>query len=274
MNLTISIIQTSLHWENPTANMAMLEEKITAIAHTDLIVLPETFNSGFTMNPASVAEPMNFTTFKWLKMMAQKTGAVITGSYAVKENGFFMNRLVMMQPSGEYATYDKRHLYRMGGEDKVYKAGQKKLIVNVKGFNICPLICYDIRFPVWARNVDLEYDILLYTANWPGFKRNVWNTLLQARAIENQAFVIGANIVGTDGNGLSYCGDSAIIDFKGDILKNNYNEDTIITHTIEKQSLLDFREKFPAYLDADRFSISHLTSNSAARATLNSESYR
>ena len=255
MNLTISIVQTPLHWENPTANLAMLEEKIAAISHTDLIVLPEMFNSGFTMNPATVAEPMNFTTFKWLKMMAQKTGAAITGSYAVREGDYFSNRLILMQPNGEYEIYDKKHLYRMSGEDKIYRAGNKKLVKNIKGFNICPLICYDIRFPVWARNVDLEYDVLLYTANWPDFKRNVWNTLLQARAIENQAYVVGANVVGTDGNGLSYCGDSAIIDFKGDVLVSNYNEDTIITHTIEKQTLIDFREKFPAYLDADSFNL-------------------
>ncbi len=256
MTLTISIIQTNLFWENTVANLAMFEEKIEVIGQTDLIVLPEMFSTGFTMQPEKVSEPMNFTTFKWMKMMAEKTGAIITGSCVIKENDNYYNRLIWMQPDGNYDCYDKKHLFRMGGEDAIYKAGTSKIIKEVKGFKICPLICYDLRFPVWARNINLEYDVLIYVANWPAVRRNVWNTLLQARAIENQCYVVGTNIVGTDGNGLNYCGDSVIVDFKGTPLETKYNEEAIITQTIDKAALVDFRAKFPAYLDADSFTLS------------------
>lgn len=255
MTLTISIIQTSLFWENTVANLAMFEEKIEAIGQTDLIVLPEMFSTGFTMQPEKVAEPMNFTTFKWMKMMAKKTGAIIIGSCVIKENDNYYNRLIWMQPDGNFDCYDKKHLFRMGGEDSIYKAGTSKIIKELKGFKICPLICYDLRFPVWARNINLEYDVLIYVANWPAVRRNVWNTLLQARAIENQCYVVGTNIVGTDGNGLNYCGDSVIVDFKGTPLETKYNEEAIITQTIDKTALDDFRAKFPAYLDADSFTL-------------------
>jgi omega-amidase len=256
MDLTIALVQTDLYWENPTANLAMLEEKIASIdSPTDLIVLPEMFTTGFTMNPVQWAEPMNFTTFKWLRQMAAQTGAVVTGSYAVKENGQYYNRLVWMQPDGEFDCYDKRHLFRMGGEDKVYTAGNRKMIKTIKDWRICPTVCYDVRFPVWSRNVNLEYDILLNMANWPAVRSNVWTILLQARAIENQCYVLGVNRTGEDGNGLAHAGHSMVIDYKGEVLFREIDTQLVHCQTLNKENLEAFRQKFPAYLDADSFTI-------------------
>jgi omega-amidase len=280
-DLSVTIIQTDLFWENSTANLANLEEKMAQISSsTDLIILPEMFTTGFTMNAKSVAEPMNYTTFKWLKQQAKRTQAVITGSFIVKEEGKFYNRLIWMRPDGSFETYDKRHLFRMGEEDKTFTAGTKRLIVELKGWRICPLICYDLRFPVWSRNYQeekrrkekrenkipntydlipkssyLNYDLLIYVANWPRVRSQVWDTLLQARAIENQSYCIGVNRVGKDGMGLDYSGNSAIINFKGNQLF--YQKDTEVIHnqTLSKRELEDFRSKFPAFLDADEFEI-------------------
>jgi omega-amidase len=254
-DLRISLIQTALYWEQPDANRANLEEKIAELPATDVIVLPEMFTTGFSMNGKSLAEPMNFTTFKWMKQQAQQTGAVITGSYIVKEEGQCFNRLSWMQPDGGFATYDKRHLFRMGNEHQFYAQGNQKLVVSWKGWNICPLICYDLRFPVWSRNVNQEYDLLLYVANWPAPRAEVWNTLLKARALENQSYVVGVNRVGQDGEGLLYAGDSAMIDFKGQTLFHNAHQEISHTTSLSKQTLVDFRAKFPAYLDADDFEI-------------------
>jgi len=256
MDLNVALVQTTLYWENPTANLAMLEEKIAQITQpVDLIVLPEMFTTGFTMNPAAVAEPMNLTTFKWLRQMAAQTGAVVTGSYVVNEHGKFYNRLVWMQPDGVFDTYDKRHLFRMGNEHAFYTAGTSRVIKEWKGWRICPLICYDLRFPVWSRNVNLEYDLLLYVANWPAVRRHVWNTLLEARAIENGSYVVGVNRVGNDGNGIAHTGDSALIDFKGEVLLRKSDEEGIFIQTLQKEQLVTFREHFPAHLDADAFEI-------------------
>ena len=279
-DLSVTIIQTSLFWENPTANLANLEEKMAQIPlPTDLIILPEMFNTGFTMNAKSVAEPMNFTTFKWLKQQAKRTNAVITGSYIVKEGECFFNRLIWMRPDGSFETYDKRHLFRMGGEDKTFTAGTTRLIVELKGWRICPLICYDLRFPVWSRNFTqeeggkknsylqsntydliphnsyLNYDLLIYVANWPSVRSQVWDTLLQARAIENQSYCIGVNRVGKDGMNLEYAGNSVVIDFKGNQLFYQKDSEIINNQILSKNELEDFRAKFPAYLDADDFEI-------------------
>ncbi|MFN4147330.1 MAG: amidohydrolase [Runella sp.] len=252
--LHLALVQTDLFWENPTANLAMLEEKITNISQpVDLIVLPEMFTSGFTMNPATVAEPMNLTTFKWLRQMAAQTGAVVTGSYVVREGTQFFNRLVWMQPDGQFDTYDKRHLFRMGNEHQHYTAGQRRIVKTWKGWRICPLICYDLRFPVWSRNVGLEYDALLYVANWPAVRQGVWDTLLQARAIENLSYCIGVNRIGPDGNDTNHTGGSAVIDFKGEVLIRHYDHGEILYCTLQKEPLDAFRERFPAYLDADDF---------------------
>ncbi len=264
-DLSVTIIQTDLFWENPTANLANLEEKIAQISlPTDLIILPEMFTTGFTMNTKMVAEPMNFTTFKWMKQQAKRTQAVITGSFIVKESEQFFNRLIWMRPDGSFETYDKRHLFRMGKEDETFTAGTKRLIVELKGWRICPLICYDLRFPIWSRNVfpnnkhrtsNIEYDLLIYVANWPSVRSQVWDILLQARAIENQSYCIGVNRVGKDGMGLEYAGNSAIIDFKGNQLSYQNNMEVIENQILNKQELEEFRHNFPAYLDADDFEI-------------------
>lgn len=278
-NLSVTLIQTDLFWENPTANLANLEEKMAQISlPTDLIILPEMFNTGFTMDVKSVAEPMNFTTFKWMKQQAKRTQAVITGSFIVKEGEQFYNRLIWMRPDGSFETYDKRHLFRMGGEHHNFAGGSAQLIVELKGWRICPLICYDLRFPVWSRNFQeeegrmaektkndlgnsipntsyLNYDLLIYVANWPAVRSQVWDVLLQARAIENQSYCIGVNRVGKDGMGLDYFGNSAVIDFKGHRLFYQKDSEVINNQVLNKKELDDFRTKFPAYLDADDFEI-------------------
>lgn len=264
-NLSVTLIQTNLFWENPTANLANLEEKMAQISlPTDLIILPEMFNTGFTMNVKAVAEPMNFTTFKWMKQQAKRTQAVITGSFIVKEGEQYFNRLIWMRPDGSYESYDKRHLFRMGGEHNSFAGGSERLIVELKGWRICPLICYDLRFPVWSRNIfskiknqkpEIQYDLLIYVANWPAIRSQVWDTLLQARAIENQSFCIGVNRVGSDGMELNYTGNSAVIDFKGNSIFYQKSSEIIKSQILNKKELDDFRAKFPAYLDADDFEI-------------------
>ncbi len=264
-DLSVTIIQTDIFWENSTANLANLEEKMAEISlPTNLIILPEMFSTGFTMNVKSVAEPMNFTTFKWLKQQAKRTQAVITGSFIVKEGEHFFNRLVWMRPDGSFETYDKRHLFRMGEEQKTFTAGTKRLIVELNGWRICPLICYDLRFPIWSRNgyskienrkSKIEYDLLVYVANFPSVRSQVWDTLLQARAIENQSYCIGVNRVGRDGMNLEYCGNSTVIDFKGNQLFYQKNLEITQNQVLSKKALEDFRNEFPAYLDADDFEI-------------------
>jgi omega-amidase len=268
----LTLIQPDLYWHDPVANRAMLEEQIFALPQrTDLIVLPEMFTTGFTMAARAVAEPMGLTTTRWLRQMAAQTNAAITGSYVVQEltgplAGKFVNRLVWMEPDGTMATYDKRHLFRMGGEDEIYTAGHERLIRHWRGWRICPLICYDLRFPVWSRNGPtgnseaadsdgLMYDLLLYVANWPDARRQVWNTLLQARAIENGSYVAGVNRVGTDGSGLTYAGESAVIDYKGEVQWRQADTEAIHQTTLSLPDLHAFRTKFPAHLDADRFEI-------------------
>lgn len=254
-DLSVTLIQSALYWENPTANLAMFEEKIAQITTpTDLIVLPEMFSTGFTMN-TQVAEPMNFTTFKWMKQQAKQTKAVVLGSVMIHENGKNFNRLIWMQPDGNYQYYDKRHLFRMGEEHLYFTEGNSRLITELKGWKICPLICYDLRFPVWARNVNQAYDVLIYVANWPAARSHPWNTLLLARAIENQSYTIGVNRVGTDGKDYAFSGDSAAINYKGEYLYYQKDQEEVHTVVLSKQDLVNFRTQFPAYLDADSFVI-------------------
>ncbi|GAB2599080.1 amidohydrolase [Spirosoma areae] len=258
----VTLLQPDLYWHDPVANRAMLEERIFTLPEpTDLIVLPEMFTTGFTMDARPVAEPMNLTTFRWLKQMAAQTRAVVTGSYVVQENGRFFNRLVWMQPDGQFDTYDKRHLFRMAGEDAVYTAGTRRIVKEWKGWRICPLICYDLRFPVWSRNQagesqNFDYDLLLYVANWPAARRNAWNVLLQARAIENLSYVVGVNRVGEDGKHHLYTGDSAVIDFKGEVLFRQTDADLVHQQMLSLDELRAFRSAFPANLDADSFTLS------------------
>lgn len=261
-DLRITLIQSDLHWEDTEANLAMFEEKVWQIGSaTDVIVLPEMFTTGFSMMAPKLAELMNMRTFKWMKQMADQTGALMLGSYMVKVHDRYFNRLLWMEPGGNYKTYDKRHLFRMSGEHKIYSAGESLLISSWKGWRICPLICYDLRFPVWSRNTwdhqasKLAYDLMIYVANWPTARIEAWDTLLRARAIENLSYVVGVNRIGQDGNGIEYNGNSAIISPKGETIYTNEGADLSRTVELSANSLLAFRDRFPAYMDADEFSI-------------------
>lgn len=259
-DLAITIVQSTLYWQDAEANLAMFEEKIWQIkGSTDVIVLPEMFNTGFTMATHACAEHSNGRTFRWMKQMAAQTGAVVIGSFIVNDQGAFYNRLFWVEPDGTFAYYDKRHLFRMAEEHHHFNAGNTMLIRNWKGWNICPMICYDLRFPVWSRNYLIEgrpaYDMLIYIANWPDSRISAWENLLKARAIENLSYVIGVNRVGKDGNNILYNGSSTFIDPKGGVLWEKKEKETIKTLTLEANTLIAFREKFPALLDADRFEI-------------------
>ena len=253
--LKIALVQTDIYWKAIEANLAMLEEKLWQITEpVDLIILPEMFQTGFTMDVDEVSEPMNLTTFKWMKQMAAQKKAVVTGSYIVREKSGVYNRLVWMQPDGNYQIYDKRHLFRMASEDQHFSMGMDRMIVELKGWKICPMICYDLRFPVWTRNRHQEYDLLLFVANWPASRAHIWDTLLQARSIENLAYTIGVNRVGKDGKEIDYSGHSGAYSPKGETLAFSEAEETMIID-LSLEDLLAFRERFPAHLDADAFEI-------------------
>jgi len=261
-DLHITLIQSNLHWENAVANLAMFEEKIWKIGQaTDVIILPEMFTTGFSMNPAALAERMDLTTTRWMKQMATQTGAVVVGSFVASEKEHYFNRLVWMEPGGAYTTYDKRHLFRMANEHTVYTSGEKRLIQAWKGWNICPMICYDLRFPVWSRNTWLkseqrmEYDLLIYVANWPEARVGAWSTLLPARAIENLSYVAGVNRVGKDGLDIMHNGQSAVVGPKGEIQFSAGSDEGISTVTLSAEALLGHRSRFPAWRDADDFRI-------------------
>ncbi|MFD2037046.1 amidohydrolase [Belliella marina] len=259
-NLKIALIQTDLYWQDKTANYGMLEEKIWEIGEeVDLIVLPEMFNTGFTMEVKSMSEPMNFNACKWLKQMAAQTGAVVTGSVVIREGDRFYNRMLWASPDGEIAFYDKRHLFRMANEDEHYSMGVERKVFQIKGWKILPQVCYDLRFPVWSRNSPvqggMEYDVCIYIASWPKPRIKAWDILLQARAVENLAYAIGVNRVGEDGNGVPYSGHTSAYSFKGDQLV--FAEDQELTMIVELNAdeLGSFRQKFPAWKDSDRFKI-------------------
>lgn len=255
-DLRITIVQTKLHWQEAEANRRMFSEKLAAAAPaTDLIMLPEMFTTGFNMNAAELAEAAEGPTLAWMQQQAKQHQAVITGSVIIKEKGNYYNRLLWVRPDGSYAKYDKRHLFRMAKEHHTYAAGSERLVVDLKGWKVCPLVCYDLRFPVWSRNTGNAYDLLLYVANWPKARNQAWRTLLKARAIENLAYVAGLNRVGTDGNGHPYSGDSAIIHPKGYTLLEATEVEGIYTLVLNRQELEDYREAFPAHLDADNFSL-------------------
>ncbi len=261
-DLTVTLLQTPLHWQDSGANLAMLEEKLWQIpGPTDLIILPEMFNSGFSMEAEKLAEPMNLTTFRWMKQMAAQTGAVITGSFIIKEQNRFYNRLIWMQPDGRFEKYDKRHLFRMAQEHDHFSQGDDRLVITLKNWKICPMICYDLRFPVWSRNNAkegpglMEYDVLIYVANWPAARISAWDTLLKARAMENLSYSIGVNRIGEDGNNILYNGHSQVHSPKGETLYHIDGEEAIHTMSLSYESLISFRKKFPTYLDADRFTL-------------------
>lgn len=254
-NLRVSMVQTSLIWENPAANCAVLEEKLQVLqGKTDVIVLPEMFLTGFSMSAEGADFPKG-AQVQWMQMMANRLDVLMLGSLKIKENNQFFNRMLAVFPDGKIVTYNKRHLFRMGHEHEFYSPGEKQVIVSYKSWKIALFVCYDLRFPVWSRNTDLAYDMAIYVANWPAARAHAWSTLLKARAIENLAYVVGVNRVGKDNNDLLYQGDSALVTFKGEELIHLMDEETISTTTISKEALLDFKEKFPAHLDADAFDL-------------------
>lgn len=254
--LLIVGIQADLFWENPTKNLAFFEEKINNLPeNTDLVVLPEMFTTGFTMKPENIAEKMNGKTVSWMVKMATEKQFAITGSLVISENQNYYNRLIFVHPSGKIETYDKRHSFTLAGEHKVYTAGNKKLIIDFKGWKICPLICYDLRFPVWARNTE-NYDLLIFMANWPVTRIKAWETLLKARAIENMCYVIGINRTGKDVNKYEYSGNSLILDYLGDELASlSKNEVGIVSAPISKENQNKVREKLDFLNDMDTFTI-------------------
>lgn len=252
--LNIAIIQQDLVWENAEANHKLFEQEIKKIQNADLIILPEMFNSGFTMQPNKVAQTTSGNTIKWLKNIANKYKTAIIGSLAIAEDNKYFNRLLTVLPNGDIHQYNKKHLFRMGGEHNVYTSGTKKTIINYMNWRICTLICYDLRFPVWSRNKN-NYDLLIYVANWPNTRNYAWETLLKARAIENQCYTIGVNRIGTDGNNIKYKGNSLIINPKGEIITQMDKHTHISTTKLNINELNNFKQKFPAYLDADNFTI-------------------
>jgi predicted amidohydrolase len=265
-DLRVTLIQSDIYWEEIDANLSTFEEKIWQIGQpTDVIVLPEMFTTGFTMNASKLAEHMNMRTFKWMRQMADQTGALILGSFIATVHDRFFNRLLWMEPGGNYKTYDKRHLFRMAAEHKTFSSGESMLVASWKGWRICPLICYDLRFPVWSRNTydvtskRLNYDLLLYVANWPTARVEAWSSLLKARAIENLSYVVGVNRIGVDGNAVEYNGSSAIVGPKGEVIFSSEGMEAIKTLELNANSLQAFRDKFPAYVDADEFSIENET---------------
>ncbi len=261
MSLTFTLIQTQLFWEDIDANLAMLEEKINSIStKKEVVVLPEMFSTGFSMKPEQLAETMDGKAVQWMKRIAIQHKIIIAGSVMIEENGHYYNRLIWMLPNGEHGFYNKRHLFGYAGEDEHYTAGSKRLIAQVKGFKINLQVCYDLRFPIWARQASVEdgtaeYDVLLYVANWPERRNHAWKTLLTARAIENQCYVIGVNRVGNDGNNIYHSGDSMVVDAMGEILYHKANDEDIFTITLHKEPLEEIRKKIPFLKDADEFKI-------------------
>ena len=254
-NLNITIIQTSLSWENIPVNLEHFSNKILALKKTtDVIILPEMFTTGFTTNAAAVAETMEGSAIAWMRYMSSEVNSVITGSLIIKEDGRFYNRLIWMPPNGKLQYYDKRHLFTLAGEHEIYSPGSKRLIVEWRGWKICPLICYDLRFPVWSRNTE-DYDALIYVANWPAVRSHAWKSLIAARAIENQAYAIGVNRIGVDGNKMEYSGDSQMVDFTGKAIFSHADEGVTITATLLGNELRQFRKKRAFLADRDDFEI-------------------
>jgi omega-amidase len=254
--MKITLVQPDLVWEDKSRNFMNLGTLISPLNNkTDIVVMPEMFNTGFSMNPVQLSEAPEAETFRWMKNIAQEGNFGLCGSYIVKENSHFFNRWIFVTPEKKYWHYDKRHLFSIAGEDKLFSPGKTRLIFSFRGVKISPNICYDLRFPVWSRNQN-DYDLIIYAANWPESRKEVWNTLLKARAIENQCYVAGANRIGTDGKGTKYCGDSMIVDPRGEIIVSAkpYKESSV-TGEISMIELSDFRKKFPVLNDADNFTI-------------------
>ena len=253
--MNISLIQAPLFWENPIANRNYFEQKINGLNFkTDLVILPEMFTSGFTMHPKSVAENLHGETIQWLQSLASKNQLAITGSLVIEEKGNYYNRMVFVFPNGDITSYDKRHLFTLAGENLVYNPGKSKTIVTYKDWKICLQICYDLRFPVFVRNVE-SYDLLIYVANWPKPRINAWNILLKARAVENLCYVVGVNRIGEDGNQHLYVGHSQVIDELGNFIVEPSENEEIFTALLDKNKMLETRSKLNFLNDQDAFKL-------------------
>lgn len=254
--LKIVAIQSNLIWENPIENRRHFEQKISQLdSDTNLIVLPEMFSTGFTMCPNSVAETMNGTTVSWMINMAKVHHLAIIGSIVIQDNHQYFNRAVFVHPSGDFETYDKRHLFSLAGEDRLYTSGINRVVINFKGWRICPLICYDLRFPVWSRNTN-DYDLLLFMANWPVTRIEAWDTLLKARAIENMSYCIGVNRIGKDKNGYQYNGHTSAYNFLGEkVASTQESKEDLLYCITSKIKLVEFRQKLNFLKDQDSFEI-------------------
>ncbi|HEX8331923.1 MAG TPA: amidohydrolase [Segetibacter sp.] len=267
-SLTFSLVQTNLFWEDKSANLQMLEQKIKSISEkTEVVILPEMFSTGFSMKPEQFAETIDGETVNWMKTISAERRVIVTGSLMIEEEGNYYNRMFWMLPNGQYGYYDKRHLFAMGDEHNHYTPGNKRFIAQANGWKINLQVCYDLRFPVWARQApspnlslqgegqEAEYDVLVYVANWPEKRNHAWKTLLQARAIENQCFAIGVNRVGTDGNNFYHSGDSMVANAMGEVLYTKAHDEDIFTITLHKNELDEIRSKLPFWKDADPFKI-------------------
>ncbi|MGD8241879.1 MAG: amidohydrolase [Desulfobacterales bacterium] len=251
-DLTLTLVQSELAWEQRKTNLDRFAARLQPLAGTtDLVILPEMFSTGFTMNAGPLAEDLKGPTLDWMRAMARQLRADITGSVIIREGGAFYNRLLWVKSDGAFRSYDKCHLFRMSGEHDVYAAGRELLTVTLKGWRLRPFICYDLRFPIWCRNRHQAYDLAIFVANWPSARAAHWRTLLRARAIENQSYVAGVNCVGTDGNGVVYQGDSTVIDPQGVVRHHCDDREEVITLTLPRQDLDDYRAAFPAWKDAD-----------------------
>lgn len=255
-SIAISLVQSDLVWENPAQNLKKFETIVQSLkGKTDIVLLPEMFSTGFSMNPLRLAETMEGETVQWIKRVSTENNVAIGGSVIIKENDKCFNRFIFSEPSGKLNFYDKRHLFRMGGEHERFSFGNERKIIEYKGFRFLLQVCYDLRFPVWMRNRN-DYDAILLVANWPEPRSDAWKKLLLARAIENQCFVAAVNRVGVDGRGNNHSGDSMIIDYKGNEMAIGTKcKEEIITALFSRDDLNDFREKFPAWMDADDFVI-------------------
>jgi omega-amidase len=255
-DLRVTLVQTSLYWESIDENLARFQALLSGADDTDLIVLPEMFSTGFSMDSQGLAEDQNGSAVKWMAHCAREHDAHVCGSVMIRENAQYLNRFVWLSPDGQIQTYDKKHLFRMSTENDHFSPGGARLIVELGGFRICPMVCYDLRFPVWSRNLaDNPYDLLLFVANWPAARNQHWKTLLSARAIENLSYCIGVNRIGTDGNGVHYSGDSQVIDFRGELISDLGSEERLVTVELSLAAVQQYRASFPAYLDADAFQL-------------------
>lgn len=254
--LKFTLVQPDMFWEDKQSNLAQYEQYLSLVEEKmEVVVLPEMFSTGFSMAPERLAETMEGPTVQWMKDIARKYGCILTGSLMIEDEGKYYNRMLWVQPDGKTGHYDKRHLFGYAKEDEHYDAGTKRLIVSVKGLRICLLVCYDLRFPVWSRNKEEEYDVLLYVANWPERRSLAWKTLLQARAIENMSYVIGVNRVGQDGNDIAYSGDSSVFGPLGELIWQHPGSAVCHTVTIDKEVITGVREQFSFLKDADKFII-------------------